>query len=42
MLTGENGTAAKAVAGKLGVDDFVDEVLPENMAEMVKNLQPDE
>jgi len=39
MLTGDNSTTAKAVADKLGIDDFVAEVLPENKAEKVKNLQ---
>ncbi|MFO7713109.1 heavy metal translocating P-type ATPase, partial [Desulfosarcina sp.] len=39
MLTGDNHTTAKAVADKLGIDDFVAEVLPENKAETVKNLQ---
>jgi Cu+-exporting ATPase len=39
MLTGDNRTTAKAVADKLGIDDFVAEVLPENKAEKVKNLQ---
>jgi len=39
MLTGDNRTTAKAVADKLGIDDFVVEVLPEDKAETVKNLQ---
>ena len=39
MLTGDNRTTAKAVADKLGIDDFVAEVLPEKKAEKVKNLQ---
>ena len=39
MLTGDNRTTAKAVADKLGIDDFVAEVLPENKAEKVRNLQ---
>ena len=39
MLTGDNRTTAKAVADKLGIDDFVAEVLPEDKAETVKNLQ---
>jgi P-type Cu+ transporter len=39
MLTGDNRTTAKAVADKLRIDDFVAEVLPENKAETVKNLQ---
>jgi P-type Cu+ transporter len=39
MLTGDNRTTAKAVADKLGIDDFVAEVLPEKKAEKVKDLQ---
>ena len=39
MLTGDNRSTAKAVADKLGIDDFVAEVLPEDKAETVKNLQ---
>ncbi|MGB5421522.1 MAG: heavy metal translocating P-type ATPase [Desulfobacterales bacterium] len=39
MLTGDNRTTAKAVADKLGIDDFVAEVLPEDKAETVKSLQ---
>jgi Cu+-exporting ATPase len=39
MLTGDNRTTANAVADKLGIDDFVAEVLPENKAEKVRNLQ---
>jgi Cu+-exporting ATPase len=39
MLTGDNRTTAKAVADKLGIDDFVAEVLPKNKAEKVRNLQ---
>ncbi len=39
MLTGDNRTTAKAVADKLGIDDFVAEVLPEDKADTVKRLQ---
>jgi len=39
MLTGDNRTTAKAVADKLGIDDYVAEVLPEDKAKTVKNLQ---
>jgi P-type Cu+ transporter len=39
MLTGDNRTTAKALADKLGIDDFVAEVLPENKVEKVRNLQ---
>ncbi len=39
MLTGDNRTTAKAVAAKLGIDDFVADVLPEDKAEAVKRFQ---
>jgi Cu+-exporting ATPase len=39
MLTGDNRTTAEAVAGKLGFDDVVAEVLPEQKANAVKRLQ---
>ena len=39
MLTGDNRTTAGAVAGKLGIDDFVAEVLPQDKAEAVKGFQ---
>jgi Cu+-exporting ATPase len=39
MLTGDNPTTAKAVADKLGIDEFVAEVLPEDKAQKVKDLQ---
>jgi Cu+-exporting ATPase len=39
MLTGDNRTTAKAVAAKLGIDDFVADVLPEGKAEAVKRFQ---
>jgi len=39
MLTVDKRNTAKAVADKLGIDDFVAEVLPEDKAETVKNLQ---
>jgi Cu+-exporting ATPase len=39
MLTGDNRTTAGAVAGKLGLDDVVAEVLPEQKAGAVKRLQ---
>jgi Cu+-exporting ATPase len=39
MLTGDNGRTAKAVAGKLGLDDYVAEVLPQDKHEVVKALQ---
>lgn len=39
MLTGDNRTTADAVAGRLGIDEVVAEVLPDQKAEAVKRLQ---
>jgi P-type Cu+ transporter len=39
MLTGDNRTTAEAVAKRLGIDDVVPEVLPDQKAEQVKRLQ---
>ena len=39
MLTGDNKTTADAVAKRLGIDDVVAEVLPDQKAEAVKRLQ---
>jgi Cu+-exporting ATPase len=39
MLTGDNETTALAVARKLGLDDVRAEVLPEEKAEVIKQLQ---
>jgi Cu+-exporting ATPase len=39
MLTGDSRTTAEAVAGKLGIDDVVAEVLPNQKAEVVKRYQ---
>jgi P-type Cu+ transporter len=39
MLTGDNRTTAEAVAKRLGIDDVRPEVLPDQKAEKVKELQ---
>jgi len=39
MLTGDNKATAQAVAGKLGLDEVVAEVLPAQKAEAVKRLR---
>jgi Cu+-exporting ATPase len=39
MLTGDNKTTAEIVAKKLGIDEVVAEVMPDQKAEVVKRLQ---
>jgi Cu+-exporting ATPase len=39
MLTGDSKTTAKAVGSKLGIDDVIAEVLPDQKVEVVKRLQ---
>jgi Cu+-exporting ATPase len=39
MLTGDSTTTAQAVAKKLGLDDVVAEVLPDQKADVVKKFQ---
>src|SRR4030065_12146 len=39
MRTGDSRTTAEAVAGKLGLDEVVAEVLPDQKADVVKRLQ---
>lgn len=41
MLTGDSETTARAIAGKLELDEVVAEVLPNEKAEIVKRLQAD-
>ena len=41
MMTGDSKTTAQAVAGKLGIDDVLAEVLPDQKADHVRRLQAD-
>lgn len=41
MLTGDGRTTVEAVARKLGIDDVIVEVLPDQKVEIVKRLQSD-
>ncbi|HEY8217318.1 MAG TPA: heavy metal translocating P-type ATPase, partial [Acidimicrobiia bacterium] len=39
MVTGDRGDAARAVAGEVGIDDVVAEVLPDEKVDVVRDLQ---
>ena len=39
MLTGDSRTTAAAVARKLGIDELIAEVLPEDKSKQIKQLQ---
>jgi Cu+-exporting ATPase len=39
MLTGDNRTSAEAVAQKLGIDEVIADVLPDQKGEAIKSLQ---
>jgi Cu+-exporting ATPase len=39
MLTGDNRTTAESVAAKLGIDEVIPDVLPDQKADVIKRLQ---
>jgi Cu+-exporting ATPase len=39
MLTGDNRTTAEAVAGRLGIDEVIADVLPDGKAEVIRSMQ---
>jgi Cu+-exporting ATPase len=41
MLSGDNRTTARAIAAKLGIDNVMAEILPQQKAEEIKKLQAD-
>jgi Cu+-exporting ATPase len=39
MLTGDNEAAAESIAEKVGIDNIISEILPEDKAKVIKDLQ---